>query len=114
MKKIIGISTLVLLETIGPSAYAYAIYLPSVPSVSQASPGFSALNIYLSDPPPRPPNLGYVLVNATSMTMEYSSNVVAMTATETVSGLRFRQLEPCQECHQHLKHNIRRCVFYKH
>ena len=86
MNKIVAVSALVLLATLGFSAYAYTIYLPGVSNNSQAGPGSGSLNIYLSDPPPSSPNLSYLLVNVTSVTIKYSANVTAVTTSESSSS----------------------------
>ncbi|MDG6917466.1 MAG: DUF4382 domain-containing protein [Nitrososphaerota archaeon] len=86
MNKIVAVSALVLLATLGFSAYAYTIYFPSVSNTSQAGPGSGSLNIYLSDPPPSSPNLSYLLVNVTSVTIKYSANVTAATTSESSSS----------------------------
>ena len=85
MNKVIAISTLALLVTIGLSAYAYTVYLPSLSNSSQAGPGSGTLNIYLSDPPPASPSLKYLLVNVTSVTIKYSSNVTAATTAQATT-----------------------------
>lgn len=82
MEKAIALSLLVLLGTIGFSAYAYTVYLPSL-STGAASSG--TLNIYLADPPPTNHTMKYLLVNVTSVTLKYSSNVTE-TATSTSSS----------------------------
>ena len=74
---------LVLLGTIGFSAYAYTVYLPSL---ATASPGSGTLNIYLADPPPSNNTLKYLLVNVTSVTLQYSSNATVTTATSTANS----------------------------
>lgn len=81
MQRAIALSLLVLLGTIGFSAYAYAVYLPSL---STASPGSGTLHIYISDPPSSPA-LKYLLVNVTSVTLKYSSNFTQTGATSSVS-----------------------------
>lgn len=83
MEKIVTLSLLVLLGTVGFSAYAYAVYLPSL---STASPANGTLNIYLADPPPSSPAMKYLLVNVTSVTLEYSSNITQTTTTSSVSS----------------------------
>ncbi|MDG6954828.1 MAG: hypothetical protein JRN33_07615 [Nitrososphaerota archaeon] len=86
MNKVVAISAVVLLATLGFSAYAYTVYLPSISNSSQAGPGSSSLSVYLSDPPPTSPNLSYLLVNVTSVTIKYSSNVTAVSASESTSS----------------------------
>ena len=86
MNKAVAISAVVLLATLGFSAYAYTVYLPSISNSSQAGPGSSSLSIYLSDPPPSSPNLSYLLVNVTSVTIKYSSNVTAVTTSVSTSS----------------------------
>ena len=86
MNKVVAISAVVLLATLGFSAYAYTVYLPSISNSSQAGPGSSSLSIYLSDPPPTSPNLSYLLVNVTSVTIKYSSNVTAVTTSGSTSS----------------------------
>lgn len=81
MNKVVALSTLVLLATIGLSAYAYTVYLPSLTNVG--APGSGTLNIYLADPPPSSPSLKYLVVNVTSVTLKYSSNLTESPAVTT-------------------------------
>src|SRR5579863_3126530 len=83
MNKVIAISALVLLATIGLSAYAYTVYIPSL---GTASPGSGTLNIYIADPPPSSPTLKYLLVNVTSVTIKYSSNLTESTSTTSTAS----------------------------
>ena len=83
MQRTIALSLLVLLGTIGFSAYAYTFYLPSI---STSSPGTGTMNIYLADPPPSNHTLKYLLVNVTSVTLKYSSNVTEATTTSSVGS----------------------------
>ena len=83
MQRAIALSLLVLLGTIGFSAYAYTFYLPSI---STASSGTGTMNIYLADPPPSNHTLKYLLVNVTSVTLKYSSNITQTTTTSSVSS----------------------------
>ena len=90
MNKVVVIAALVLLATIGLSAYAYSVYLPGIPGNSststsgQGGPGTGSMNFYLADPPPSNSILKYLLVNVTSITLKYSSNL-AETSTTTSS-----------------------------
>ncbi|MDG6901793.1 MAG: hypothetical protein JRM80_07515 [Nitrososphaerota archaeon] len=83
MQRAIALSLLVLLGTIGVSAYTYTVYLPSL---STASPGSGTLNIYLADPPPANHTIKYLLVNVTSVTLKYSSNTTEPTTSSSVSS----------------------------
>ncbi|MDE1853328.1 MAG: hypothetical protein KGI38_06230 [Thaumarchaeota archaeon] len=83
MNKVVAISALVLLATIGFSAYAYTVYLPSL---GTQAPGNGTLNIYLADPPPSSPTLKYLLVNVTSVTLKYSSNLTEASSSSTTSS----------------------------
>ncbi|MDG6983313.1 MAG: hypothetical protein JRN28_02000 [Nitrososphaerota archaeon] len=83
MAKALVLALLVLLGTIGFSAYAYTVYLPSL---ATASPGSGTLNIYLADPPPSNQTLKYLLVNVTSVTLKYSSNVTETSTTSSSSS----------------------------
>jgi hypothetical protein len=80
MAKAVALALLVLLGTVGFSAYAYTVYIPSL---STASPGTGSLNIYLADPPPANHSLKYLLVNVTSVTLKYSTNVTETTSSST-------------------------------
>ena len=86
MNKVVVAATLVLLVTIGASAYAYTVYLPSLygPSTSgQGGASTGTLSIYLTDGPPNNASLKSLLVNVTSVTLVYSSLANATTTTTT-------------------------------
>ena len=94
MKKAASVAVLVLLAVIGLSAYVYAFYLPGLPNTSRASSSTSGLggagsgtmNIYLADPPPQNTSLKYLLVNVTSITLKYSSNLTESSSTTASSS----------------------------
>jgi Domain of unknown function (DUF4382) len=81
MEKAIGIALVVLLGTIGFSAYAYTVYLPSISNGSTS--GYGTLSIYLADPPPSSPTLKYLVVNVSSVTLKYSSNQTELTTSSS-------------------------------
>jgi trimeric autotransporter adhesin len=93
LNKVVVAATLVLLATIGFSAYAYTVYLPNYGHPGSSSPGGSTtglgspgtVSIYLTDAPPGNPALKYMLVNVTSVTLIYAS-ANAMTTTTTSSS----------------------------
>lgn len=89
MNKAVVIVVLVLLGTLGFSAYAYTVYLPSLSNGSPSglgAPGTGTLNIYLTDAPPGSPTLKYLLINVTSVTLKYSSNVTETASTTSSSS----------------------------
>ncbi len=88
MNKVVVLATLVLLVTIGLSAYAYTVYLPSVGSngTSLAGPGTGTLNIYLTDKPPMNAALKSLLVNVSSITLKYSENATGCGASSTTTS----------------------------
>jgi hypothetical protein len=89
MNKVVVISLVVLLATIGLSAYAYAVVLPGMSSSSNGlgGAGTGTLNIYLADAPAHNATLRYLLVNVTSVTLKYSSNQSeAVTTTSSSSS----------------------------
>ncbi len=88
MNKVIAVSILVLVATIGLSAYAYTVYLPSLTGTSSGSgtsslagPGTGTMNFYLTDAPAHNATLKYLLINVTSVTLKYSSNLTQSTTT---------------------------------
>ncbi len=86
MNRAITAALLVLVATIGISAYAYTVYLPSLnPSGTSGlgGPGQGTLNIYLADAPVHNASLKYLLINVTSITLKYSSNLTEMSTTTT-------------------------------
>ena len=83
MNKVIVASVLVLLGTIGFSAYAYTVYIPSLSNSGLGGPNSGTLSIYLTDPPPTAHSLKYLLVNVTGVTLKYSSNLTETTSTST-------------------------------
>ncbi len=91
MNKVVAAALLVLVATIGFSAYAYTVYLPSLNSSNSSTngglggAGSGTLNIYLADPPPTNNTLRYLLINVTSITLKYSSNLTD-TSTTTSSA----------------------------
>ena len=87
MNKVVTAATLVLLATIGASAYAYTVYLPSISggSSSLGGAGSGTLNIYLTDSPHSNATLKYLLVNVTSVTLKYSSGENETGTTSTTS-----------------------------
>lgn len=90
MNKVVAIGVLVLLATMGVSAYAYTVYLPGLSNHSSSSSGLGSagtgtMNIYLADPPPQNQTLKYLLINVTSITLKYSSNVTAVNATSSTT-----------------------------
>ena len=99
MKKAIAIAVLVLLATLGASAYTFYLSGPSSgssngPSTSsgpntgtsgQAGAGSGTMNLYLAAPPPQNQSLKYLLINVTSITIKYSSNVTESTSTTSSS-----------------------------
>ncbi len=88
MSKVVAVSILVLLATIGFSAYAYTVYLPGLSNntAGQGGPGTGTMNFYLADPPPSNATLKYLLVNVTSITLKYSSNLTEMSTTTSSSS----------------------------
>ncbi len=89
MNKVIAVSILVLVATIGLSAYAYTVYLPSISNNSSNSglsgPGTATMNFYLTDAPAHNATLKYLRINVTSITLKYSSNLTESSATTTTS-----------------------------
>jgi len=85
MQKAVTVGVLVLLATIGLSAYAYTVYFNGSTS-SIGGPGSGTLNIYLADPPPHNATLKYLLINVTSITLKYSSNVTETTSATSSSS----------------------------
>lgn len=83
MQRAIALSLLVILGVAGLAAYTYSVYLPSI---GTASPGSGTLSIYLADPPAANSTIKYLLVNVTSVTLQYSSNVTATTSTSSTSS----------------------------
>lgn len=91
MNRVVTAALFVLAATIGFSAYAYTVYLPSLSQNTSGnsatgglgSPGSGALNIYLADAPIHNASLKYLLINVTSITLKYSSN---LTETSTTGG----------------------------
>ncbi len=86
MNKVVAISLIILLATLGFSAYAYTVILPGMSSNSNSSTGLGgsgtgSLNIYLTDAPAHNATLKYLLVNVTSVTLKYSTNQTATTTT---------------------------------
>ncbi len=92
MNKVVAAALLVLVATIGFSAYAYTVYLPSLNSPSSTTSGglggagSGTLNIYLADPPPTNNTLKYLLINVTSITLKYSSNLTETSTTTSSSS----------------------------
>ena len=93
MKTPVVIAVLVLLATLGFSAYAYTVYLPGLSGSSNTSPGSGlggagtgTLNIYIADPPPQNQTLKYLLINVTSVTLKYSSNLTETSSTTSTSS----------------------------
>ena len=82
MKKLVAV--LAALAIIGASAYVSTVYLPSLSNGTSA--GYGTMNIYLADPPPQNATLRYLLINVTSLTLKYSSNVTASSSTTTTSS----------------------------
>ncbi len=93
MNKVAAVSILVLVATIGLSAYAYTVYLPSLSGTSSsatgssslAGPGTGTMNFYLTDAPAHNATLKYLLINVTSITLKYSSNLTQSATTSTTS-----------------------------
>ncbi len=87
MNRAVAAALVVLVATIGFSAYAYTVYLPSLSQNSSSSglggAGYGTLNIYLADPPPSNSTLKYLLINITSITLKYSSNLTEANSTTT-------------------------------
>ncbi len=94
MNKVIAVCLVVLVATIGVAAYAYTFYLPGLTGASSSSqssnglggPGTGTLNIYLTDAPAHNSTLKYLLVNVTSVTLKYSSNLTETTTTTSSSS----------------------------
>ena len=96
----VAIGVVVLLAVIGLSGYAYTVYMPGLSSSSNGSPtgsssgstagpgsaGTGTMNIYLADPPPQNQTLKYLLINVTSITLKYSSNVTAVSTTTATTS----------------------------
>jgi uncharacterized protein DUF4382 len=79
--KVVVIAAVVLLATIGVSAYAYTVYLPGMSGKSGVAGPTGTMNFYLADPPPSNATLKYLLVNVTSITLKYSSNLTETSST---------------------------------
>ena len=86
MNKVIAACVIVLLGTIGFTAYAYTVYLPSLSSSGLGSANSGTLNIYLTDAPVHNATLKYLLVNVTSVTLKYSSNLTETTTSTSSSS----------------------------
>ena len=90
----VATGALVLLVAFGLSAYVYTVYQPGLSNNSTSGSTASSvlggsqtgtMIIYLADPPPQNQTLKYLLVNVTSITLKYSSNVTE-TSTTTASS----------------------------
>jgi Domain of unknown function (DUF4382) len=98
LNKVVPIAIVVLLATVGLTAYAYTNILPSIYGNSSngsptgtsgttglGSPGTGSLSIYLTDPPPSNATLHYLLLNVTSITLRYASNSTQAATNTTTS-----------------------------
>ncbi|MBI3840832.1 MAG: hypothetical protein HY297_02580 [Thaumarchaeota archaeon] len=95
MNKAVFLATVVLLATLGLSAYSYTVFLPSInhssslPGGSSTStlggPGTGTLSIYLKDSPHSNATLKYLLVNVTSVTLKYAVGEGGNASTTTTT-----------------------------
>ncbi|QQG48622.1 MAG: hypothetical protein HY247_07755 [archaeon] len=96
MNKAVTISVVVLLATLGLSAYTYTVYLPTInggsttpggtsSTTSLGSPGTGSLRFYLADTPHSNATLRYLLINVTSVILKYATGENQTDSTTTTS-----------------------------